>query len=319
MQALYTQLEKNLQKYSPQIETVFIGGGTPSTIDPLKYKYIIQTIKPYLVCDDIEITIEANPNSATPQWLETIYQSGINRISFGVQSFNDQKLNFLARNHNKNQAINAINKAHAIGFEHINCDIIYDTSLDTKQLLQEDMNIISNLPIDHVSAYSLTIEEGTKFFDKSHVKKENQHLTEFLFDTLHNMGFEQYEISNFAKDHEARSTHNMGYWEYKEYLGIGSGAVGRISNQRYTMQKDVMQYIQNPFDTTIEDLSDEEMFTEKILLGLRSCVGIDTEIFSSNQLQKVQELIANKNLIKTDGKIYSTNYLLADEIALYLL
>jgi oxygen-independent coproporphyrinogen-3 oxidase len=275
-------------------------------------------VQPYLI-KNCEITIEANPNSATLDWLQEIYDIGINRISFGVQSFNDEKLEFLGRNHNKSQAIEAINNAKKVGFKHINCDIIYDTKLDTQQLLQNDLSIIKSLPIDHVSAYSLTIEEGTKFFNKSNVQVENIDLAHYLFDELQKLGFAQYEISNFALNDEAQSKHNLGYWQYKEYLGIGSGAVGCVENKRFYTSKDVLTYITNPLEyEEIESLSTEDINIEKILLGFRSIVGVDKDIFTKNQKTKLDVLLTEKKLIEKEDRVYSNNFMLADELALYL-
>ncbi len=318
MLALKEQLTYQLKLQNKPIETVFIGGGTPSTIEAVEYQEIFQIITPYII-QNCEITIEANPNSATLDWLQKIYNIGINRISFGVQSFDDEKLQFLGRNHNKTQAIEAIKNAKRVGFEHINCDIIYDTKLDSQQLLQNDLEIIKNLPIDHISAYSLTIEEGTKFFNKSNVQVENIDLAHYLFEELYNLGFTQYEISNFALNEKARSKHNLGYWQYKEYLGIGSGAVGCIDNKRFYNFKDVMKYIVNPLEyEDIENLSNEDVIVEKTLLGFRSVVGVNKELFTEIQKNKLNDLINGEKLIQKGDKVYSNNFMLADELALYL-
>jgi oxygen-independent coproporphyrinogen-3 oxidase len=319
MKALLRQLEYELQRLDRKIETVFIGGGTPSTVEASYYKKILYIIKPYLLNKDIEITIEANPNSAQKSWLEQIRETGINRISFGVQSFNNEKLEFLGRNHNKDQAIEAIKQARDAGFKNINCDIIYDTALDTKELLQNDLKIIKELPVNHVSAYSLTIEEGTKFFNKSSVRLENIEHGRFLFNELEKLGFKQYEISNFAKTNDARSRHNLGYWEYKEYLGTGSGAVGCINSQRVYNEKDVIKYIEDPLKyEEIETLSKDDILIEKILLGFRSVVGVDKNILNEKQYEKLQDLIEAEKVIKKNGRIYSSDFLLADELALYI-
>lgn len=318
MKALKEQLTYQLKLQNKPIETVFIGGGTPSTIEASEYQEIFQIITPYII-QNCEITIEANPNSATFDWLQKIYNIGINRISFGVQSFDDEKLQFLGRNHNKTQAVEAIKNAKKVGFEHINCDIIYDTKLDSQQLLQSDLEIIKNLPIDHISAYSLTIEEGTKFFNKSNVQVEDIDLAHYLFEELYNLGFTQYEISNFALNEEARSKHNLGYWQYKEYLGIGSGAVGCIDNKRFYNFKDVVQYITNPLEyEDVENLSNEDVIVEKTLLGFRSVVGVNKELFTEIQKNKLNDLINGEKLIQKGDKVYSNNFMLADELALYL-
>jgi oxygen-independent coproporphyrinogen-3 oxidase len=318
MKALKEQLLFTL-KPNYKIKTVFIGGGTPSTIKADEYRTIFEIISGYMK-QDCQISIEANPNSATKKWIKDIYNLGVNRISFGVQSFNQEKLQFLGRNHTKLDAIEAIQYAKEVGFEHINCDIIYDTAIDTKELLLDDLDIVQNLPIDHISAYSLTIEEGTKFFNTSNTKVENQILTQMIFDKLNSFGFTQYEISNFAKSKDAISKHNLGYWQYDEYLGIGSGAVGCLDNQRLYTQKDIVKYISNPTQySEIENLTSYDIKMEKVLLALRSIVGFDIDILNQNEQQKVQLLVDEHKLSLKDNRVYCDNFLLADELALYIL
>ena len=320
MEALKKQLQFELEKNNKQIETIFIGGGTPSTVEPSMYEDIFEIIEPYKLNKDIEITTEANPNSASKKWLEGIMDLGVNRVSFGVQSFNDEKLKFLGRNHNKNQAIKAINEAAEIGYKNINCDIIYDTSCDTKKILEEDFKIIANLPINHVSSYSLTIEEGTKFYKTPEVKKENEENSRYIFKLLEDIGIYQYEISNFAKDNEARCKHNIGYWNYTEYLGVGSGAVGTVGCSRTYGKKDVLEYIKTPLTyEQIEILNEEDILTEKILLGFRSIVGVDYNIFTAKQQEKVEDLVEANKLFLRDKRVYAKDYLLADELALFIL
>jgi oxygen-independent coproporphyrinogen-3 oxidase len=318
MEALKIQLKNGLIKNNKKVETIFIGGGTPSTIKAYKYKEIMNIVKPYLV-ENCEITIEANPNSATKEWLKEIREIGINRVSFGVQSFDDKKLKFLGRNHNKGQAIAAINNAKEVGFENINCDIIYDTELDSRELLENDISIIRKLPVNHISAYSLIIEEGTRFFEKKNVQVENEELARFLFEEFGKLGFDQYEISNFAMGENARSKHNLGYWQYKEYLGVGSGAVGCIDNKRYYSQKDVHDYIQEPLKyDEIEYLSENDILIEKVLLGFRSIVGVNMDEFDSKVNKKIKILIDNDKVEQKQNMIYANDFMLADELSLFL-
>jgi oxygen-independent coproporphyrinogen-3 oxidase len=321
MEALYKQLEYEITKQTnlKVFDSIFIGGGTPSCIDAGEYKKIFTFLKPY-IDKNTEITTEANPNSANRKWQEGMFDLGVNRISFGVQSFDNKKLDFLNRSHSQTQAIEAINKAKEIGFKHINCDIIYDTSMDSEELLQNDLLIIKDLPIDHISAYSLTLEEGTKFFNKSSVKKENLPLTNFFFDELKALGFKQYEISNFAKSDISRSKHNFGYWEYKSYLGVGAGAVACYDNNRYYNEKDLEKYILNPLEfVEVEHLSDEDIIVEKVLLGLRSLAGVSLDLFDDDQLKRIEILEDNDKIEKQNNKIYSRDFLLADELSLYIL
>jgi len=317
--ALKKQLQYELENNNKKIETVFIGGGTPSTIEPLLYEDIFEIIEPYKLNKNIEITTEANPNSASRDWLLKMQNLGVNRVSFGVQSFNDEKLKFLGRNHSEKQAIKAINEAADVGFKNINCDIIYDTSYDTKEILKKDFEIIATLPVNHISSYSLTIEEGTKFYKTPEVQKENEENSRYIFKLLENIGIYQYEISNFAKDHKARCKHNIGYWSYTEYLGIGSGAVGTIIDKRVYGNKDVLKYIKNPLEyEKIELLDKEDIVTEKTLLGFRSIVGVDINLFNKIQQQKLEYLIESDKLFIKENRVYAKDYLLADELALYV-
>lgn len=320
MKTIEKQLIHDIKHYlkEEKIETVFIGGGTPSCVDFNEYENIFKIISPHLI-ENCEITSEANPNSATKEWLEGMKNLGVNRISFGVQSFNDKKLKYLNRAHNSNSAITAIQNAKCIGFNSINCDIIYGVQGDTLDKLKYDFDQINELDVDHISAYSLTLEEGTKFYNKSKVKIDDEELSYELFSYLNSLGFEQYEISNFSKSKITQSNHNFGYWEYKNYLGVGTGAVGCIDNFRYYPNKNIEEYIKNPLSYEKEYMDELDIKTEKVLLGLRSSVGVDLAIFSKNEIEKINSLIDENKIYKKEKKIYNHNFLLADEISLYIL
>jgi len=317
MEALSTQLDFELKRFNAKdikIESIFIGGGTPSTVEPKLYEKLFETLQPYLTCK-IEITSEANPNSATSEWLKGMFDLGVNRISFGVQSFNKNKLKILNRAHTKEQAKEAIINADKIGFKNISLDLIYATLGDTKELLKDDITTAFSLPINHLSAYALTIEEGTPFESKPHMSKETIELTEWLFSEIQKHGFEQYEISNFGS---YKSTHNLGYWTYKDYIGLGSGAVGKLGLQRFYPTASVEDYIKNPLDIRVEELTLEDKKIEQIFLGLRSCIGIHQNILNKDELEKAKLLVNEKKLIFKNDTFYNINYLLADEIALFI-
>lgn len=320
MKAIEKQLTHDIEHYlkDQKIETVFIGGGTPSCVDFNEYENIFKIISPFLI-EKCEITSEANPNSATKEWLQGMKNLGVNRISFGVQSFNDKKLRYLNRAHNCNSAITAIQNAKCIGFNSINCDIIYGVQGDSFEKIKYDFDKINDLDIDHISAYSLTLEEGTKFYNKSNVKIDDEELSYELFSYLKNLGYKQYEISNFSKSKETQSNHNFGYWEYKNYLGIGTGAVGCIDNFRYYPNKNIEKYIEKPLDYEKEYMDELDIKTEKVLLGLRSAVGVDLNTFNKDEIKKVNILIDENKIYKKDNRIYNHNFLLADEISLYVL
>ena len=321
MKALAKQLkfdlEKNLEK-NEKLETVFIGGGTPSTIKVELYKEVFDILNPYL-SENCEITSESNPNSASREWLKGMKDYGVNRISFGVQSFDDKKLKRLNRAHNSKGAITAIQNASCIGFNRINCDIIYGVDGDTFESIKKDFEIIYSLPVTHISAYSLTLEEGTKFFNNTKIKIDDEELSYELFNSLEENNFKQYEISNFSKSKEEESKHNYGYWQHKNYLGVGAGAVGCINKQRYYPNKIIEEYISNPISYDYEELSDEDVKIEKVLLGLRCSNGFDIGILDEKESNRVFELIKEGKLEESNNIITNNNFLISDELALYIL
>ena len=318
MDALLKQLDFELKKFDiqhKQVETLFIGGGTPSTVPSKMYKPLFKMLKPFLQ-DDAEITTEANPNSATRSWIDGMQKLGVNRISFGVQSFNNEKLKFLNRAHNRDDAIRAVNDASDVGIKNISIDIIYATALDTKELLKQDLQQAFLLPINHLSAYALTIEEGTLFEKTPEAAYEKLSFTKFVFETIKKNGFSQYEISNFGK---YQSRHNLGYWQYKNYIGVGSGAVGCKDGVRYYPLTDIDFYIKEPLHVREEILTLDEQKFEKLFLGLRSIVGVDENMLSNNELKKANLLVDERKLTKKNNHFYNMNYLLSDEISLFIL
>jgi len=313
--ALVIQLKYDLEVFNVNnLKTLYIGGGTPSSVSAKNYKEIFKILKNYKID---EITIEANPNSAKYDWLSEIYDYGVDRISFGVQSFDEKKLKFLGRAHTKKNAIEAIENAKKIGFNNINLDLIYDSAIDNINLIKNDLRIIKSLPINHISCYSLTIEDNSAFQNNYSKQKQDLKLTLYLFNSLKEVGFNQYEISNFAKK-GYESSHNLGYWSYEEYLGIGSGAVGFCQNFRYYPNKNIVEYIKNPINYKKELLSKNDIKFEKIFLGLRSKIGIEKKILSKEELYKANILIKEKKLKFKENRFYNNDFLLADELALYL-
>jgi len=336
MEALYRQLAFELERFSADkksIETLFIGGGTPSTIAPELYQPIFKLLSPYLQ-KDAEITTEANPNSASRTWLKGMKALGVNRISFGVQSFNAEKLKALNRAHTPLQAEEATRTAKELGFEHISLDLIYNYRGDTKALIEKDIDTAFNLPIDHISAYELTIEDGTAFSSTPEVRQENETLAFFVAEQIRARGFKHYEISNFGR---YQSRHNRGYWELKDYIGAGAGAVGfkgsirsdlseksssdknRTIAIRYYPQTDIDAYITDPLHITEEKLTQNELLTEKIFLGLRSDIGIEKRVLSETMRERAQSLVREEKLTETYTHFYNNNFFIADALALYIL
>jgi len=318
MQALYRQLVFELKRFKVQeggIKTLFIGGGTPSTVPPKLYTPIFKLLSPYLQ-KDAEITTEANPNSATKKWLEGMRALGVNRISFGVQSFDAEKLKNLNRAHNPQEAINAVKTAEDLGFEHLSIDLIYNFRGDTKALLEKDIAQAFELPIDHLSAYELTIEDGTRFSATPEARQENEDLAFFVAEEIKRRGFSHYEISNFGT---YQSKHNKGYWKLDNYIGAGAGAVGFLDERRYYPQTDIEAYIRDPLNITEEYLTKDELLTEKIFLGLRSNIGIEKNLLPETMKADAEVLLQEGKLTEDNSRFYNRDFFIADALALYLL
>ena len=318
MQALSQQLAFELERFhvkEGEITSLFIGGGTPSTVAPEHYAPLFELLSPYLQ-KDAEITTEANPNSATKAWLKGMYSLGVNRVSFGVQSFNAKKLKNLNRAHSPQEAKEAIIHAHEAGFKHLSLDLIYNYHGDTKALLENDIAQAFTLPIDHISAYELTIEEGTPFSKTPQVRQENDALAFFVAQEITQRGFTQYEISNFGS---YQSRHNKGYWHLENYLGVGAGAVGFLDSVRYYPQTEIESYLANPLQIAEEHLTKEEQLTEKIFLGLRSNIGIEKTLLNPKRHALASLLVKEGKLTEDKRGFYNKNFFIADTLALYLL
>lgn len=311
--ALLLQLKSDLTLVKPKsIKSVYFGGGTPSSIGHQKYIKIFEMLKPYL-CDNTEINSEANPNSATQEWLDEMKELGVNRLSFGTQSFDNNKLKYLSRVHSANSTINAVNNAYKLGYKNLSVDLIYDVIGDNKKLLSNDLNIAFSLPINHISAYCLTIEGNIILTDKS--KKHDDNLSLWFSNEIKKR-FTQYEVSNYG---DYKSIHNMSYWNLNEYLGIGSGAVGYINGKRYYPSKNVKEYIANPTNYRYETISEKELYIEKIFLGMRSCVGVPLKHFKPKHKERVNILLENGKLFLIKDKVYNKEYMLTDEIVNFII
>jgi len=318
MLSLKKQLLHELERFKvkdKEIETVFIGGGTPSTVDPLLYEPIFDLLKPFIK-NNAEITTEANPNSATKTWLQGMYNLGVNRVSFGVQSFNAEKLKALNRAHSPEEAKVAVLAAKEIGFKNLSLDLIYNYQGDTEALLKSDIEQAFKLPINHISAYELTIESGTKFASTPKVRQENDELAFFVAKEITKRGFKHYEISNFGT---YQSEHNKGYWKLKDYMGVGTGAVGFLKDTRYYPTTDIELYIKEPLTIKEEPLTQEELLTERLFLGLRSNIGVNENILDDAMKKRADFLVEKEKLSKEDDIYKNNNFFIADELVLYIL
>lgn len=290
------------------IESVYIGGGTPNVLEAKDYENIFK-----LLPSCVESTMELNPNASNIDTLKEFKALGINRFSIGIQSFIDEKLRLLERIHDTKTAIRFVENAIKCDVK-VSIDLIYDTKLDSKDSLKYELELASSLGIGHISCYALSIDKDSRFYAKHKNPTRESSLCYELKEILDNLGFYQYEVSNYAKTH--KSEHNLGYWAYKDYIGVGLSAVGKIGNKRYYKQNDFKSYIANPTFRDIELLSNNDIRLEQIFLGARSEIGIKKELIKNKE--RLEILLNEKKCSIKNGRILINNYFLADEIALWL-
>ncbi|MCD8089252.1 MAG: radical SAM family heme chaperone HemW, partial [Clostridiales bacterium] len=264
-------------------DTVFIGGGTPSLISPHYIEEILNAAeKAFPFKADCEITMEANPESLTPVGLKTYKQAGINRISMGVQSFNDSELRLLGRIHSSAQAAEAYNMIRESGFENINLDLMFSYPSQTLESWEESLNTAVCLNPEHISAYSLIIEENTLFYKKYKNYQTNEDLDRIMYrkakEILENAGYIRYEFSNFARPgRECR--HNIGYWKRYNYLGFGLSSHSFYNNVRFSNTGSFKEYLTGERENYREVLTEGDIMGEYMFLWLRLKEGISFSDF----------------------------------------
>ncbi len=326
--------------YNKSVETIYLGGGTPSILSDSELSLIMETIHlEYNVNPEAEVTIECNPEDITLEKLSHFKNLGINRLSIGIQTFNNDVLQFLNRSHSSEQADLAVKLSQDLGFDNITVDLMYALPGSNLDILQSDLDKTTSLEVPHISAYCFTLEEKTvfgKMAKQNKLQKNEDSMEQFHYEKLHkhliNIGYEQYEISNFAQN-EKYSRHNTAYWFGRSYLGIGPGAHsfnGRsrqwnISNNALYIQKTM----QNDMAFEIEILTKNDIFNEGILTSLRTKWGIDVKkLFQQSNIdlfkEKHKEIVNKKNsglLYQTESNLFLTEKgkLLADAIIVDLM
>ena len=309
------------------IQTIYFGGGTPSMLSVNQIENILNQILKNFNVDKInEITLEANPDDLSIDYLKAIKQQGVNRLSVGIQSFDDNDLLLMKRKHTANQAIEAIKNAQKEGFENINIDLIYGLPDLTIKNWEENIDRALNLNIQHISAYHLTIEPNTLFKkmyknEKLNLPTENESLDQFkmLIQKTEKNGFLHYEISNFALDGSI-SLHNANYWMGVKYLGLGPSAHSYNLTSRQWNISNIHEYLSMilkgkiPYETEI--LSKKEKYNDFVITSLRTMWGINTEIlkkkfgekYEKYFLSKTKKFIEKKLVLKTEN-----NFILSEK------
>ncbi|MFY0626515.1 MAG: radical SAM family heme chaperone HemW [Reichenbachiella sp.] len=328
------ELQKN---YLPntKIETIYYGGGTPSILKKEDFQRINSKLQSTFNFSQMqEVTLEANPDDLTIQKLTELKTIGFNRLSIGIQTFDDQLLKFYNRAHNSSMALDSVKNAQKVGFENITIDLIFGAPNQSTQGLQSDLQKALELNTPHISIYGLTIEEKTAFgkWQKSgKLKPLDEEIAaehfELIMETLTREGFVQYEISNFSK-HNFESKHNSAYWQGKNYLGIGPSAHSFNGTSRQYNIASNLSYIKQirngVVPCEIEILSKNDQINEMILIQMRTAEGLDMHLLNkkfdydlaSVKKQEIEALIKSGKLINNGQflKLTDTGKLLADFI-----
>lgn len=276
------------------VVTIFLGGGTPSVLEGNQMERIFEALhEVFEIAEDAEITVEANPGTVTQEKLSAYRKLGINRISFGLQSADNGELKLLGRIHTYEQFLESYEMARTAGFTNINIDLISAIPKQTVRSWEETLKRIIRLKPEHISAYSLIIEEGTSFaklygegspLERDLPSEEEERLMyEKTEEILGENGYHRYEISNYAKE-GMECRHNLGYWGRKNYLGLGLGASSLLDNRRYSNTENLREYTEcagqpEKIRKNTEHLTEEEQMEEFIFLGLRKMNGISEQAF----------------------------------------
>ena len=317
------EMDIRKSEFSKKIDSVYIGGGTPSVMTNLELETIFNGLEKKISISDIkEITIEINPEDLINEKLEFYNEIGINRLSIGIQSMNNNILKWMNRSHNKNQIINGLNTVKEIGYENISLDFIYGTPKNLTRDIKDELLEILKFNPTHLSCYHLTIEDGTYF---GHLEKKrkikrieddvSQQEFQWISEKLKSKNYQHYEISNFALQGK-QSFHNSNYWNQSSYIGLGPGAHSfRNSTRRWNISNNRL-YIKNikagvPYFEQ-EVLSPYDLVNEKIMLGLRTLNGLDKNYIFSIVPQSVKDEIESKlNTFLKDEILISTNNIIS--------
>jgi len=316
VEKLKEEITSNLYNEEYKIKTIYIGGGTPSSVDSKYIVNILNTIKEKYNLENVETTIEVNPGTITESKLLDYINTGINRLSIGLQETNNELLKSLGRIHTYEEFLETYTLARKVGFKNINVDLMIGLPNQSISNIKESLNKVITLTPEHISVYSLILEEGTKLYKKYESKEIElpdeeleRNMYWYVKNTLENNGYIHYEISNFAKK-GYESKHNISCWRGEEYIAFGAAAHSYINGVRYSNTENIEEYIKNSNKIVHEKQTLEDMQKEYMLLGLRKIEGISVQEFKNkfgdnpififrNELSKLVE----KDLIIVDGDI----------------
>ncbi len=305
---------RNLHHYpvSDTVDSIYFGGGTPSLLSASQLSDILDACAETLhLASDTEITLELNPSGDRRAYLQDLYKLGMNRLSIGTQSFSDEQLRILGRTHTAENGIRTVHAAADAGFQNISCDLILACPQQSEQILSETLDVLTALPITHVSSYLLQLEEGTEFSKNTELLKslpDDDAAADLYLQAVSHLsskGFGQYEVSSFAKTgYESR--HNLKYWKCEPYLGIGAGAHSCFEGKRFFVPKDIEAFCQTLHQETVVIDSDPCQAEERIMLALRTANGVSRQHFSQNASNLIRRLTRAGYLVDDAQRICFT-------------
>ena len=322
VQALCREIRACRGRYPARISSLFFGGGTPSVLEPGHMAEIMEALAEVFSFElDSEMSIEANPGTVNLEKLKTYEKIGLNRISFGLQSAHNEELKALGRIHTWEEFLESYDLARQAGFDNINVDLMSGIPDQTLASWQKTLSRVLELAPEHVSAYSLIVEEGTPFAQRKlnlPEEEEERRMYEMTAEMLGSQGYRQYEISNYALP-KRECAHNMGYWTREDYLGLGLGAASLFESQRWNNTDSMEEYLEKserPEEIQVcrEKLSVREQMEETMFLGLRMTEGIERERFQEEFGISVEEVYGDAlrrleglGLLQADrGRLYLT-------------
>jgi oxygen-independent coproporphyrinogen-3 oxidase len=335
-------LNKEMKFYSKlfkSFDTVYLGGGTPSLLTPQQLETILKTVSKYYRIDPhAEITIEVNPGDVSLEYFRALRSLGINRLNIGIQSFDNQLLNFLGRRHSASDALASMKAARNAGFANIGLDLIYGVQHQNIKSWDKTLQKAITLKPEHISCYQLSLGHKTPLYqtyqEQGMKLPSNEQQAKYFFTTseiLENAGYLHYEVSNFARKACLTSKHNMKYWQHVPYLGLGPAAHSFLENKRWWNKSAVTRYIRDIFQDKMpvedtENLSPAQLQLEALFLALRTHTGIDLNLYKTKYATDLLEdkksiigsLIKNNLVEIKDGFLRPTRagMAVADSLAL---
>ena len=317
LNALTQEIKDKYQE--EEIKTLYIGGGTPSCLSIKDLTYLLDITNIFKKSEKIEFTFECNLNDINEEMLLVLKKYGVNRLSIGIQSFNKDNLEFMKRYHTFEEAQEKITLCRNLGFNNINIDLIYAIPKESISTLKKDLKQVLKLNPEHISTYSLIVEDNTmiSIANVNPIEEElDCEMYNIICDTLKKHDYTHYEISNFAKKGYS-SLHNINYWLNEEYYGFGLSAHGYIGNIRYENTKNLTKYIAGDYVKSQKLLNKEEDMDNTIMLGFRLIKGINLKYFYDKYQINLQEQYDIKALLESKELIYKDGYLKINPKYLY--